>query len=88
MSREDIIARMNIFFEAFSHFKDDSYNIDNISFELQEEKGMGFAEGMLKYDAEMDNGEVLHYKGPYKLYMQLEDNWWSIFYFIMPGFKW
>lgn len=88
MSREDIIARMNIFFEAFSHFKDDSYSIDNISFELQEERGMGFAEGMLKYDAEMDNGEVLHYKGPYKLYMQLEDNWWSIFYFIMPGFKW
>ncbi len=90
MTREDIIGRMNIFFEAFRQFKNDGYNIDTISFELQEEaqRGMGFAEGMLKYDAVMDNGEIIHYEGPYKLYMQMEDNWWSIFHFVMPGFKW
>jgi hypothetical protein len=89
MTREDIIRRMNVFFEAFTQFKDDGYNIDNLSFDLQEGgKGMGFAEGMLKYDAVMDNGEIIHYEGPYKLYMQMEDNWWSIFYFVMPGFKW
>lgn len=90
MTREDIIGRMNIFFEAFRQFKNDGYNLDTISFELQEEaqRGMGFAEGMLKYDAVMDNGEIIHYEGPYKLYMQMEDNWWSIFYFVMPGFKW
>jgi hypothetical protein len=90
MTREDIIARMNIFFDAFRQFKDDGYNIDNTSFELQGEiqRGMGFAEGMLKYDAVMDNGEIIHYEGPYKLYMQMEDQWWSIFYFVMPGFRW
>ncbi|MEP7141336.1 MAG: hypothetical protein ABI707_00640 [Ferruginibacter sp.] len=90
MTREDIIARMNIFFEAFRQFNDDGYNIDDISFELQEEpdRGMGFAEGMLKYEAVMDNGEKIHYEGPYKLYMNMEDTWWSIFYFVMPGFKW
>ncbi|MEO5892772.1 MAG: hypothetical protein ABIQ31_21160 [Ferruginibacter sp.] len=90
LTREDIIGKMNIFFHAFHEFRDDAYNIDNVSFELQDAdaKGMGFAEGMLKYDAIMDNGEIIHYKGPYKLYMQMEDNWWSIFYFVMPGFKW
>lgn len=90
LTREDVIAKMNIFFDAFRQFKDDGYNIDNTSFELDEEtqRGMGFAEGMLKYDAVMDNGEIIHYQGPYKLYMQMEDNWWSIFYFVMPGFKW
>ena len=90
LTREGIIARMNVFFDAFQRFKDDGYNLDNTSFELQEEgqRGMGFAEGMLKYDAVMDNGEIIHYEGPYKLYMQMEDNWWSIFYFVMPGFKW
>jgi hypothetical protein len=90
LTREDIIARMHIFFEAFWKFQNDGYNIDNVSFELQEEgrRGMGFAEGMLKYDAVLDNGEIIHYKGAYKLYMQMEDNWWSIFYFVMPGFKW
>lgn len=90
LTREDVIAKMNVFFDAFERFNNDGYNIENISFELQEEdqRGMGFAEGTLKYDALMDNGEVIQYKGPYKLYMQMEDNWWSIFYFVMPGFKW
>ena len=89
MTREDVIGAMNIFFEAFYNFKDDGYNIDNVNFDLQETgEGMGFAEGMLKYDAVMDNGEAIRYEGPYKLYMQLEYNWWSIFYFVMPGFKW
>ncbi len=90
LTREDVIGKMNIFFEAFGQFTDDGYNIDKVSFELQEDvdKGMGFAEGVLKYDAIMENGEVIHYEGPYKLYMQMEDKWWSIFYFIMPGFKW
>lgn len=90
LSREDIISKMNIFFEAFSEFKDDGYNIDNTNFSLNDENptGMGFAEGMLKYDAIMENGEKIHYEGPYKLYMEMEDNWWSIFNFVMPGFKW
>ena len=90
LTREDIIGKMNIFFEAFEQFKDDGYNINNTSFELQEEvdKGMGFAEGLLKYDAVLDNGDIIHYEGPYKLYLQFEDGWWSIFYFVMPGFKW
>jgi hypothetical protein len=90
LTREDVINKMNIFFEAFEEFKDDGYNIDNTSFELLDDsqRGMGFAEGMLKYDAVMENGELIHYEGPYKLYMQMEDNWWSIFYFVMPGFKW
>ncbi|MCW3091891.1 MAG: hypothetical protein JWP81_2960 [Ferruginibacter sp.] len=90
LTREDVIAKTDIFFDAFSRFENDGYNIDTINFELQEEiqQGMGFAEGMLKYDAVVDNGEVIHYAGPYKLYMQMKDNWWSIFYFVMPGFKW
>ena len=90
LTREDIVAKMDVFFKAFHQFKNDGYNIDNTSFELLEdgEKGMGFAEGTLQYDAILDNGETIQYKGPYKLYMQREDSWWSIFYFVMPGFKW
>jgi len=90
LTREDVVGKMNIFFEAFEQFKDDGYNINNVNFELQEEadRGMGFAEGTLKYDAVLENGEIIHYVGHYKLYLQLEDNWWSIFYFVMPGFKW
>jgi hypothetical protein len=48
---------------------------------------LGFSEGTLKYKAFLENGEFIQYQGPYKLYMHLEDGWWSIFNFIMPGFK-
>ena len=89
LSNAEVTGKMNDFFQAFREFKDDGYNIGNINFELQgNDRGMGFAEGMLKYNAVMDNGEIIHYEGPYKLYMQREDKWWSIFYFVMPGFNW
>lgn len=90
MQREELIDKLALFFDAFKNFANDGYNIDNINFELQpeNERGMGFAEGMLKYDAEIDNNEIIHFEGPYKLYFQLEYNEWSVFYFVMPGFKW
>jgi hypothetical protein len=90
MSRKDAISKMQLFFDAFKQFKDDGYNIDDVSFEINEEtrQGMGFSEGVLKYDALLDKGESIHFEGPYKLYLQMEDKWWDIFSFVMPGFKW
>jgi len=89
MSKAVAIDKMQVFFDAYQGFKDDAYNIDNISFEINEEtqQGMGFAEGVLKYDALLEKGEIVHNQGPYKLYLQMEDNYWSIFYFVMPGFN-
>jgi hypothetical protein len=88
MSKAAAIDKMQVFFDAFHGFKDDAYNIDNISFEInaKTQQGMGFAEGVLKYDALLEKGEIVHYQGPYKLYLQMEDNYWNIFYFVMPGF--
>ena len=76
LSREAFFAKTKHFFDAFEAFQNDAYNIDEVSFELHNVgKGMGFAEGMLKYDAVLENGEVIHFEGPYKLYMQRGDNW-------------
>jgi hypothetical protein len=87
--RKVFMEKIKPFFESFEAFRDDAYNIDEIKFELQDnDNGLGHAEGMLKYDAVMENGEIIHYEGPYKLYMQREDKWWTIFYFVMPGFEW
>lgn len=89
LEKEIVLQKIQVFFDAFTDFKDDGYNINEIKFELHEDDhGLGHAEGMLKYDAVMENGEIIHYEGPYKLYMQRIDKWWSIFYFVMPGFAW
>jgi hypothetical protein len=89
LSKQDFLDKTKPFFEAFAEFKNDAYNIGEIKFELHEEgRGLGHAEGILKYDAIMENGEIINYQGPYKLYMQREEKWWTIFYFVIPGFKW
>ncbi len=90
MERNQLLDKLRLFFDAFKNFGDDSYTIDDISFELQPGNpgGLGFAEGLLKYDAEIENREMIHFEGPYKLYMQMEQNVWSVFYFVLPGFKW
>jgi hypothetical protein len=89
LDRIALFEKMNMFFDSFTEFKNDMYNIDEIKFEMYEpDNGMGHAEGVLKYDAVMENGEMLHYEGPYKLYMKREDKYWSICYFVMPGFEW
>ena len=80
---------MSLFFEAFEDFKNHKFMIGEVSFQLHGEgNGMGHAEGMVKYDAVLDNGEIIHFEGSYKLYMQREGNYWDIFYFVMPGFIW
>ena len=89
MPIKDLFKKMSLFFEAFEEFENDDYSIDDVSFGVDNEgNGMGFAEGMVKYDAMLDNGEAVHFEGGYKLYMQRNDDWWDIFYFVMPGFQW
>jgi hypothetical protein len=89
MKREELYKKMMYLFESFQRFENDGYNIDAIDVAEQPDgTAMGFSEGTYKYDAVMDNGETQHYQGPYKLYMRREDNYWSIFYFVMPGFVW
>jgi hypothetical protein len=89
MPLPEVFKKMSLFFEAFEDFKNHKFMIGEVSFELHgEEGGMGHAEGMVKYDAILDNGEIIHFEGGYKLYMQRQGNWWDIFYFVMPGFNW
>ena len=53
MSKASAIVKMELFFNAFQQFKEDAYNIDKVVFEIKDEthRGMGYAEGVLKYDA-------------------------------------
>lgn len=89
LKQTDFLAKTNLFFDAFHGFEDYEYNIDEVSFEIHENgMGMGFSEGTLTYNALLENGEFIKFEGPYKFYMQRNNNWWDIFYFVVPGFKW
>jgi hypothetical protein len=88
-SKAEVVRQFNNIFGAYTAFKNDEYFIYDIGFQLQPESnsGMGHAEGSVKYDAVLENNEVIHFEGPFKLYLSMENNWWSIFHIVFPGFK-
>jgi hypothetical protein len=88
LSSDQVIESMRMLFDSYETFSNTSYSIDTISYELHEKgTGLGFSEGVVAYDALLESGEVQHYQGPFKLYMQY-DGFWSVFFFTWPGFIW
>lgn len=84
----DLIANMRLIFDSYDQFKNASYSVDTISYEMHEGgTGLGFSEGVVEYIAVLESGEEQLYKGDFKLLMQY-DGVWSIFFFHWPGFNW
>jgi len=67
------------------------YMIAETSYDLEteegEEIGMGYTEGLVKFDVLSKNGEVKHIGGPFKLYFHYEQGIWAIMYMVFPGIK-
>jgi hypothetical protein len=89
-SRDEVITKLRNCLNSYQNFSNIKFMGCDTSFEWDEKegKGMGHAEGMFRYDAEIENGETIHIEGPFKLYMINENGLWRIFYFVFPGFAW
>ncbi|MEO8150831.1 MAG: hypothetical protein ABI723_24575 [Bacteroidia bacterium] len=90
LTKQEFLDKIKLVFDSYTKFINCKYIIAEISFQLDDETGMGMgrAEGGVKYDAVLENGELVQIEGPFKLYMSMEDNWWNIIYFVFPGFEW
>lgn len=90
LSREDVIVKIQHLFDCFSSFTNCKVAMHEVKFEWNDETqmGLGHAEGAVKYDAVLPSGETMSMEGPFKLYLSNDDRWWSIFYFVFPGFEW
>jgi hypothetical protein len=86
ITKNEIGEKFSQIFSSYQFFTDQKYTIDKIDFELNEDGGMGYAEGFVKYNAVLENSEVIIIRGPFKLYMTLKYDWWSIFHIVFPGF--
>jgi hypothetical protein len=89
-SRDEVISRLQNCLNSYREFSNIGFMGCDTSHEWNETegKGMGHAEGMFRYDAEIENGETIHFEEPFKLYMINEDGYWRIYYFVFPGFAW
>ena len=86
----EVITKLRNCLNSYISFTNIKFNGTDTSFEWNEndKSGLGHAEGMFKYEAEIENGEIINIEGPFKLYMINEDGFWRIFYFVFPGFAW
>jgi len=85
--KDEIVNKIKKIYNSFPEFKDCSYTIEKVDYELQNNIGMGFAEGIVKYSAMSRSQEKITIEGQFKLYFNLEFDSWTIFYFIFPGFE-
>ena len=85
--KDKIMDKFSKVFDSYTLFKNGNYAIADINFELQEDIGLGYAEGMIKYTAITEDHDKIQMEGGFKLYFTLEYEWWSIYYFVLPGFE-
>jgi hypothetical protein len=90
LTRDQALEEFQKMIEPISGFEDWKYNIASIEFELKDEneRGLGFAEGMMEFVLTKKDHAPEKMSGPFKIYLALENGRWSIFYFVLPGFKW
>ena len=88
--RKEVVTKIKTIFAAYTAFAKCQYAVGDIGFEWNEKNktGLGYCEGAVKYHAVLESGETVAIEGPFKLFLSNEGNWWHIFYFIFPGFKW
>jgi hypothetical protein len=85
--KEKVMDKFAKVFNSFPKFKNGKFTIKEINFEIKEDIGLAYAEGIIKYDAYTENQDKTEFEGPFKLYFTLEYEWWSIYYFVIPGFE-
>jgi hypothetical protein len=87
LSKEVIKEKLQSTFNRYAFFSDCKSVIADINFEVIDDAGMAYAEGVVSYNALMTTQEAIAIQGPFKLYFCLEYGWWDICYFVFPGFE-
>lgn len=88
LSKQQVVDQIQTIFSLSSRFINGRYDIIDTSFQLMDnDRGMGYAEGALGYRVVLANGETEVISGPFKLYFALEYGYWQIIHLVFPGFS-
>ena len=90
ISKQDVLHKLRLLFDSYPKFEDCRFAVKDIAFQWDElqGKGMGHAEGGVKYTAVLENAEEQLIEGAYKIYFSNEFGKWQVMYFVFPGFNW
>lgn len=88
--KSDVLYKLQLFFDSYRKFEDCRFAVMDIAFQWDDvqSKGMGHAEGGVKYNAVLESGEEQFIEGAFKIYFSNEFGKWQVMYFVFPGFNW
>jgi hypothetical protein len=91
-SRDAMIDAFNKVFASYVSFEKSGYAMDGVEYEILTDEGpasegLGFAEGMIRYTAVLENGERKFVEGPFKFDFTRTAGRWRIKYFYLSGFN-
>ena len=91
-TKDEMLSSFKKVFAAYTAFEDSGYAMGDVHYDLNTSatavnEGMGFAEGMVKYTAVLENGEKKPVEGPFKFYFSRTFGRWRIFFFYLTGFN-
>lgn len=89
-SHAEVVEKLNAHLSEYEEFLRHDHIIGDIGFEMNEEEGtgMGHAEGGIAYQVRLTTGETIKVGEIFKIYMSYRYRYWSVVYFVMPGFVW
>ena len=87
---DNVIELVELHFEKFHLLNGGEATILDVGFQwsVENNTGIGHAEGKLFYQVALRNGDTRRIAGSFKIYFVNELGFWSVFYFVMPGFEW
>lgn len=91
----EMCKRFQAMYDAIPTFENTGFEIEKVDFEFKEEgtedgpekTGLGYSEGTVQYDMIYSNGERRNIHGPFKIYLGMQWDWWSIYFFYLAGFN-
>ncbi len=88
--KEQVLDKLKNILNCYAGFENIQCKIVKVHSDINEDKesGLGYAEGQVKYEAILKKEGRLKFNGPFKLYLQMSQGWWSIFFAIWPGLEW
>jgi len=86
--RTAVLNRIRHVFDAYLSFGEGSYELSHISYDEMNDgslKGLGFADGRIRYKATLESKEVVQIDAPFKLYLTFVNGYWELINIEMPG---
>lgn len=76
------------YFDPVTVLKAGHFQVQDVQFKWEDETGVGHVKGSIYYEAENENMSTDYYSGPFMIYLTNDSDFWSIYYFEIPGFSW